>query len=155
VPAKYSADSDPIPFITWREMTLILAEKANTVDDDQATAIAHINTLRAFHGLPQISGSLLTALTDGTNDQLEVRMTILEETRREYFAEGGRYWSVKIQNTDALWFPRKQARTPTQNYLIRGGVRLQFPNDEYTNNPNFNGLPDRGTVCAPEEAPIP
>jgi len=155
VPAKYGSDSDPIPFATWREMTLILAQWENSTNNDQAAAIAHINTLRNASSLPAISGAYLTSLTDGTNDQFEVRTVILEEARREYFAEAGRYWSVKIQNADMLWFPRKQGVTPYQGYAIQGGVRLQFPDDEYTNNSALGGPGGRGTSCGTLQANVP
>jgi hypothetical protein len=56
-----------------------------------------------------------------------------------------------------LWFPRRQGQTPGAGYNIQGGVRLAFPNDEYTTNPNFTALGDvtavRGSFCDPAEAP--
>ena len=82
---------------------------------------------------------------------------LLEERRREFFAEGARFWSTKIQNVDALWFPRGEGQTPYQGYNLQGGVRLPMPADEYTGNPNFveaGGLSIRGTGCAAAEAPV-
>ena len=147
VPAKYSADDDDMPLVSWRELRLIRAEWENTTNNDQAAAIAHVNALRAAAGLPLIQGAYETDLL---GDQDATRAMILEERKREFFAEGGRYWSTKIQNTDLLWFPRAQGSTPEAGYALLGGVRLQFPNDEYELNPNFEalgGLAARGTGC--------
>jgi hypothetical protein len=159
VPDKYTDDSDDMPLLSWRQMKLIQAEWENTTNNNQGNAIARVNELRTFHGLPTISGAYLTTLTDGTNDQEEVRYMLFEESRREYFSEGvGRFWSVKIRNTDVAWFPRRQGQTPANGYNLLGGVRLHFPNDEYTVNPNFaarGGLAARGTGCPAVEAPLP
>jgi hypothetical protein len=118
-----------------------------------------VNTLRTARSLPTISGAYLATLTDGTADQAEVRYLIFEETRREYFAEGvGRFWAVKILNTDIAWFPRRQGQTPANGYNLLGGVRLHFPNDEYTSNPAISalgGLAVRGTGCPAAQAPLP
>jgi len=82
---------------------------------------------------------------------------ILEERRRALFAEGGRYWSTKIRNTDVLWFPRAEGITSQQGYSLQGGVRLALPTEEYLTNPYLvarGGLAVRGTGCDPVEAPV-
>jgi hypothetical protein len=159
IPARYSDDADDMPYISWRQLTLILAEWENVTNNDQAAAIALVNDLRTFHGLPTISGDYLTTLTDGANDQEEVRFMLFEESRREFFAEGvGRFWAIKIRNTDIAWFPRRQGQSPSNGYNLQGGVRLHFPSAEYTNNPIINaagGLAMRGTGCPVAERPIP
>lgn len=159
VPAKYSDDADDMPYLSWRQLTLILAEWENMTNNDQVAAIDLVNDLRTFHGLPLVSGAYYTTLTDGTSDQDEVRYLLFEESRREFFAEGvGRFWAVKIRNPDIAWFPRRQGQTPSNGYNLQGGVRMHFPNGEYTNNPLVNaagGLAMRGTGCPVAEAPVP
>jgi len=156
VPAKYTDDADDMPMASWRELRLILAEWQNTVNNNQAAAIAQVNILRTFHNLPLISGAFEASLL---GNQLATRNMLYEEARREYFAEGlGRFWALKIKNTDIAWFPRRQGQTPANGYNLLGGVRLHFPNDEYTNNPSVSaagGLALRGTLCPTAEAPLP
>jgi hypothetical protein len=107
--------------------------------------------------VPDISGALLTELTNGADDasivgatdQEEMKMVILEEARRELFGgEGARWWQWKIQNTDLMWFPRFQGFTQTA-YRYQGGVRMNWPDDEYLRNPQFpaGGLANRGAGC--------
>jgi len=153
-PNKYTDAGDDMPLVSWRELTLIVA-MADNAGGNQADAIDAVNELRDAASLPDVSGAYYDELTDGTNDQAEVRALILEELRRELFTESGRWWAWKIQNTDMLWFPRNQGTTPGGGYQYLGGVRLPFPNDEYQLNTHFtNGLDDRGTLCATAERPI-
>lgn len=154
VPLRFTSDSDNIPLISWRELTLIRAE----LDHSQGAlgaAIAKVNELRAYHGLPQVSGAYQTQLLGSAT---AVRHLLLEERRREFYSEGGRYYSTKIQNTDVLWFPRQEGQTPFQGYELLGGVRFLFGADEYTSNPHFvqrGALNARGTGCDPNQAPDP
>jgi hypothetical protein len=152
-PTYYANDAEDEPAASWRELTLIRAEYAHAQNDLQG-AIDFVNVLRAFHSLPEIGGAYETALL---GDASAVRAMILEEKRRELYSQQARYWSTKIQNTDVLWFPRRQGQTPGQGYNIQGGVRLPFPDDEYNTNPNFTALGSitevRGTFCDPAEAP--
>ncbi|MEQ1855058.1 MAG: RagB/SusD family nutrient uptake outer membrane protein [Longimicrobiales bacterium] len=164
VPFRYGttaagSDGNDIPYMTWEELRLIRAERYNQLND-RTNAIAQINAIRsapsitgasssnqAAAALPAISGAYLAALTDGTNDQAEMRAAIIEERRREFFSEG-RYMATKIQNTDLTWFPRLQGSGLT--YQNAGGVRLLLPADEYTNNPYMiaRGRESaRGTGC--------
>lgn len=154
-PARYGTQDDDEPLASWQEMRLIEAdyELSQNSAANRLNVISIVNDLRAFHGLPEISGAYLTTLTDGSNDQEEVRHVLLEERRRELFTHGGRYLSTKIQNTDVLWFPRDEGNTPFQGYLLGGGVRSLFVTDEYTQNQYFvdrGGLDARGTGCDDE-----
>jgi len=133
VPTRYSNDADDIPYMTWQELRLIQADR-ELEQNNFAGAIGHVNAIRTAAGLPTISGAYQTTLTDGTNDFAEVRAMLLEERRREFFAEGGRYWSTKIQNTDMLWFPRNRGQTQQQGYNMVGSVRQLFATGEYLGN---------------------
>jgi hypothetical protein len=164
---RFTSNEADLPFATWREMTLIRARFENEVNNNRAAAIALINGLRPGAAgctptsatcIPDISGTLLTALTNnaddasivGANDQAEMRMIILEEARREFFGgESGRWWQWKIQNTDLMWFPRFQGFTQSGVYRLQGGVRLNWPLDEYDRNPAFQpgGRTLRGSGC--------
>jgi hypothetical protein len=152
-PEYYLTDSEDEPYASWRELTLIRAEYARSQGNLQG-AIDFVNVLRAFHLLPEISGAHETALLADTD---AVRAMILEEKRRELFSQSARYLATKIQNTDLLWFPRAQGATPFQGYNLQGGVRLGFPADEYTLNPNFAALGDittvRGSMCGEAQRP--
>lgn len=153
VPNRFTTEGDDIPYMTWEELRLIeadyelsLAGAANLVN-----AIGHVNALRASKSLPQITGTYLASFADASNDVAEVRALLIEERRRELFAEGARYWSTKIQNTDILWFPRAEGQTPFQSYQLQGGVRQTFQTAEYTQNPYFvaaGGLTARGAGCS-------
>jgi len=170
---RFTSNEADLPFATWREMTLIRARFENEVNNDQVAAINLLNGATATSGtrlgaagctpvsatcIPNISGTLLTALTNGVddaslvgaNDQAEMRMIILEEARREFFGgESGRWWQWKIQNTDLMWFPRFQGYTQSGVYRLQGGVRLNWPIDEYDRNPAFQpgGRTLRGSGC--------
>ena len=167
VPNKYTAVEQDLPIVTWRELTLIRARFENEVSNNQGAAIALINAMRPGAAactpvsaacVPNISGALNTALTNGTDDasivgttdQQEMRMVILEEARREFFGgDGGRWWQWKIQNTDLMWFPRFEGSTSAGTYQLQGAVRMNWPTDEYERNPNFlpGGLALRGAGC--------
>ena len=139
-PSKYTSEADDIPWISWREMWLIAAE----IEGGQQ-AIDRVNDLRTWDGrnLP------LVTYADPA-DATEIRYMIIEERRRELFAEGGRFWATKLQNLDLLWFPRAQGVFPTQGWTIYGGIRVLMDDGEYTENPNLE-LDDRGTGCTVAE----
>jgi hypothetical protein len=152
LPDVYNGDDDDIPYMTWEELTLIRADRALELGTpaDLSAAIGFVNTLRTAAGLPTVVAPYLTTLTDGTNDAAEVRALVFEERRRELFAEAGRFWSTKIQNTDIAWFPRAEGQTPFQRYNWQGGVRQLLPTAEYEQNPNFialGGRDSRGLGC--------
>lgn len=148
VPDRYASDAADIPYMTWRELTLIQADFELHSQGNTRRAIDLVNVLRAHHGLPEISGAYEAALLP---DPEAVRSMLLEERRREFFTEGGRYWSTKIQNTDKLWFPRRQGNTPLQGYQYLGGVRMLWVTNEYEGNAHWaarGGTAAQGTGCA-------
>ena len=152
IPTRYNSEADDIPLVSWEEMRLIEADYA-LATGDWAQAIDLVNVLRADKLLPEVTGVYRTSLEA---DADEVRYLLLEERRREFYAEGGRYWSSEIQNTDLAWFPRAEGKTPWQGYTLQGAVRQQFIESEYERNPHFiaaGGLAARGTGCDPAEAP--
>ena len=149
LPDRYSSDAADVPYMTWEELTLIQADR-DLESSNMAAAIGRVNALRTDKGLPTISGAYMATLTDGSNDFDEVRFMLLEERRREFFAEGARYWSTKIQNTDLLWFPREEGSTPFRNYGLDAAVRQRFGANEYEGNPFFlarGGEGAWGTGC--------
>jgi hypothetical protein len=148
VPEKYAGEDEDIPYLTWRELTLIRADYELHVSGDLQAAIDLVNELRTHHGLPLISGPHEATLL---GDPDAVRHVLLEERRREFFNEGGRYWSTKIQNTDLLWFPRREGVSPLQGYQYLGGVRLLWDGSEYEGNDYWGargGPAAQGTGCA-------
>jgi hypothetical protein len=173
VPNRYPAatgDANPIPLAAFEELTMIRARFENEVNDSRAAAIALINGIRpgapgctpvSATCIPDISGALLTELTNGAvdnglDDRTQMRYVILEEARRLFFGgESGRWYQWKIQNTDVAWFPRFQGYTAAGVYRLQGGVRLQFPDQEYQENTNFGGLGDRGSGCTGTDWRLP
>ena len=73
---KYGSRSDPIPFATWKEAQLMIAE----VEGGQE-AVGVINMLRDYHGLPHFASA----------DGEEIREQVLEERRRELWLQGVRH----------------------------------------------------------------
>ena len=73
---KYLSRASPIPFSTWKEAQLMIAE----VEGGQ-TAVGIINTLRDYHGLPHFAST----------DPAEIRAQVLEERRRELWLQGVRH----------------------------------------------------------------
>jgi hypothetical protein len=146
IPTRYASVEDDIPLVDWEELWLIRAEH-----EGGQGAIDRVNELRTHAGLP------LVTYIDGANATAEqIRYMILEERRRAFYSEAGRYWATKIRNNDVLWFPRAEGFTET-GYPLLGGVRLALPEIEYTTNPHFvarGGLAARGTGCDPLEAPV-
>jgi len=153
VPDRYKAEDEDVGYMTWEELRFIQADYDRSVGNLQG-AIDKVNVLRTAHDVPLISGAYLATLLASTT---QVRYMLLEERRREFYAEGGRFWSTKIQNTDLLWFPRGEGQTSNNFYNWAGGVRMHMPNAEYNNNPKFvarGGLDARGTGCGAAQAPF-
>ncbi|MBM4183578.1 MAG: RagB/SusD family nutrient uptake outer membrane protein [Gemmatimonadetes bacterium] len=147
VPNRFKSVADDIPLVDWKEMWLIRAEHAG----GQA-AIDLVNELRVASGMP-----LVTYITGASATAQQIRYMLIEERRREFFSQAGRYWSTKILNTDILWFPRGEGRTVSGVYALEGGVRLAMPTNEYLLNPHLvarGGLAVRGSGCDPAEAPV-
>jgi hypothetical protein len=145
-PAKYLSEDDDIPWVSWREMWLIAAELEGGV-----AAINRVNDIRAWHNANGVNPPLpLVTYLDASSSAQEIRYMVIEERRRELFAEGGRFWATKLQNLDLLWFPRNQGVMPTQGWSLFGGVRVLMDEGEYTENPNLS-LDARGTGCTVAE----
>jgi hypothetical protein len=153
-PVRYDGETDPIPMVSWKELLLIQAENANE-QGNRGAAIGFVNTLRSRINTANANSELVpVTYIDGTASYDQVRYLIHEERRRTFFAEGGRYWSVKIQNPDIGWFPRQEGNTLQYSYNYQGGVRLTFATDEYNLNDNFLTIDQRGTGCDPTQAPV-
>lgn len=133
---KYKSQGDDIPLAKWEEAWLIQAQVANE-NGDPATAIGLVNDIRTADGVPTIT------YLDGTSTQAEVQNMLLEEIRRTHFMEPGRWWSTKLRYH--LWFPRNQG-VDQWNFGYQNGVRMVFPNGEYTTNKNLTP-DDQGSGC--------
>ncbi len=143
---KYTSQGDDFPLAKWEEAWLIRAQVAGG-----ATAITLVNEMRTARGLPTISGAYQLSLTDGIgNDAQEIRVMLLEEIRRTFFLEGGRWWSTKLRYD--LWFPRAEG-SDQWNFNYQGGVRMAFPNGEFTENPNLTQS-DQGAHCPLNQRPL-
>ena len=82
---KYTSESDDIPFATWREMRLMVAE----VEGGQ-TAVDIINLLRAkVNDIPWLTGEFDLPEFSST-DEAEIRAQVIEERRRELWLQGTR-----------------------------------------------------------------
>ena len=135
---KYTELDQPIPLVNWREMWLIQAEA------NPAAAVGFIDDLRDDAGLPTIGYA-----PAGT----EIMDMIIEERRRALFLEG-RFWSMKILNTDRLWFPRSLGLEATVfGFELGGAVRMLMESAEYRLNTNFTAA-DRGTKCDADQRPV-
>ena len=84
---KYNSWSDPIPFASWREAQLMIAE----IEGGQA-AVDIINLLRTnTAGLPEnIDASAWPLPQFASNDAAEIVATLREERRRELWMHGSR-----------------------------------------------------------------
>jgi hypothetical protein len=134
---KYlDADAD-FALAKWQEARLIEA----FVTGGQ-TAIDLVNDIRTASGLPTV-----TYLAAG--DAAGIQNMLLEEARRTFFLEGGRWWSYKLRYN--LWFPRGQG-VDNWNFTYQTGVRMVYPTGEFTLNPNLT-LDDQGASCPPFHDP--
>jgi hypothetical protein len=148
VPDRYDGLDDDVPYMSWQELELIIA-KNELEQGNLANVITRINTVRTGASLQNIDGAYATSL----NTAEELRFVLHEERKREFFAEGARYWSTKIQNTDISWFPLSQGATPFQGYSYLGAGRQHFAYSEYQSNPYFiaaGALDARATGCTNE-----
>jgi hypothetical protein len=135
---KYVAAGDDIPLAKWEEAWLLRAQ----IEGGQ-TAIDLVNDIRDAHGLPQV-----TYLT-GASPANDILKMVLEEVRRSHFMEPGRWWSHKLRYD--LWFPRGEDQD-IWNFGYQTGVRMVYPNGEYTTNANLTDA-DQGSGCAPNQDP--
>lgn len=116
MPLKYTGRADDIPFASWREAQLMIAE----VEGGQ-TAVDVINTLRATHGLPEFSST----------DEAEIRETLIEERRREL-------WLTGTHTADYLRFDLPFATgTTRQGEPFGDETCVPIPELEELGNPNL------------------
>ena len=91
---KYPARTSPIPFATWREARLMIAEvdptqtlaiinQLRTTTAGQAATITITNPTWPTAGLPQITSATWTAMSSDTK-----KKTLWEERRRELYLQG-------------------------------------------------------------------
>jgi hypothetical protein len=135
---KYTDAGDDFPIAKWEEAWLIQAQVAGG-----QTAIDLVNEIRTAHGLPTI-----TYLAPG--DAAGIQTMLLEEIRRTHFLEGGRWWAHKLRYN--LWFPRTEGEDQW-NFTYLGGVRMVFPNGEFTQNTNLTEA-DQASLCPPGQEPV-
>ena len=79
---KYSVNADPLPFATWQENELMLAE-LDIRDGDAAGALTRINAVRAGSGLAALEGPAdMTLLIDERDKELFTMGLRLPDQRR-------------------------------------------------------------------------
>lgn len=115
---KFMSNSDPIPIASWDEAQLIIAEAEGGQE-----AVDAINRLRMKEDLPTFSSS----------DPDEIAAQVLEERRRELFAEGHRL--NDILRHDLAW----QEGTTHKGVPYGPTTCLPLPDVERDNNPNVAG----------------
>jgi hypothetical protein len=115
--SKYPNGASSIPLAKWQEAQLIIAETAGGQE-----AVDAINRVRTAAKLPLFS----------SNDPLVIRKTVIEERRRELFAEGHRLNDIlRLPEVD---FPRG-SNFKGEPYGDEECIPL--PDREVLNNPNF------------------
>lgn len=115
---KYMSNGDPIPIASWDEAQLIIAEA-----EGGQQAVDAINRLRMKEDLPTFSSS----------DPDEIAAQVLEERRRELFAEGHRL--NDILRHDLPW----QEGATHKGVPYGSTTCLPLPDVERENNPNTAG----------------
>jgi hypothetical protein len=120
--SKYPTQDSPIAMATGVEAQLILAEAQGG-----ATAVGIINALHARVGLPT---------TFASTDPAVIKAQIIDERRREFFADGHRSYDILRYNLP-LDPPAGTVHPQGGNY---GNQRcLPLPDIERNNNPNLGG----------------
>ena len=114
---KYLSRSDPIPFATWKEAQLMIAEV-----EGGGTAVDIINMLRDYHGLPHFASA----------DPGAIRAQVLEERRRELWLQG-----VRMGDMLRLGIPFPTGVTPAGQVIV-DTTPWCFPTqeEEILGNPN-------------------
>lgn len=119
--SKYPAQDSPIALATGVEAQLILAEAQGG-----AAAVAIINALHTRVGLPA---------TFASTNPVQIKNQIIDERRREFFADGHRSYDILRYNLP-LDPPAGTVHPQGGNY---GDQRcLPLPDIERNNNPNFS-----------------
>ncbi len=116
---KYPTASSPIRLAGWPEAQLIAAE----IELGQA-AVDRINVLRDHHGLPNYAPT-------NVGDDAEVLAQVIEERRRELFAEGHRYNDILRLGIE--W----QSGRNHKNLAYGATTCMPLPDVEYRANPNL------------------
>lgn len=116
VQTKYSAQDSPMPFLTWQENELMLAECELRLANNAASALARINTVRTSY-------TSLRVLPDGTRTTLDL---IYAERDKELFLTG-------LRLIDQRRFNRWHLRPETWRYM-------PIVQPEINNNPNLQPL---------------
>jgi len=79
--AKYASESAPIPFVTWQENELILAETAVRAGR-AAEALGRINAVRASHGLdPRMDTALDSLFIERDKELFGTGLRLLDQRR--------------------------------------------------------------------------
>jgi hypothetical protein len=115
---KYTALDSPIPFASWREAQLMIAE----VQGGQ-TAVGIINALRATHDLPQFN----------SNDNAVIAAQVREERRRELWLTGHRLGDMLRWGEPFL-----TGQDPRGDSYGPFTCGFPLPDQERINNPNLN-----------------
>jgi hypothetical protein len=122
---KSASRAAPVPIASYKEAQLIVAEAAARTGD-LATARAIINARHALAGIPGYDPS-------GTATQDEVIRQVIEERRRELFAEGGH------RLNDHLRFRNTPFKIPF----------LGEPGSDHPAGVNHKNVPYATTTCIP------
>ncbi len=125
---KYTGEDTPIPFSTWREAQLMIAE---ALGGQEAKGI--INMLRTnTAGLPQEIDASAWPLPQLTSDDPAViAATVLEDRRRELWMQGV-LAGDKLRNGYPVW-----EDTDEYGQAVADGRCIRIPFLEVTSNPNL------------------
>lgn len=77
---KYDTESSPIPFVSWQENELMLAELE--LNSNNASALARVNAVRADHGLAPLAALDLNTLIQERDKELLLTGVRLPDERR-------------------------------------------------------------------------
>ncbi len=125
---KYPTEATPIPFSTWREAQLMIAEATG----GQA-AVDIINMLRTNPaGLPQeIDAGAWPLPTFSSSDPAEIMATVIEERRRELWMHGVEFGD-KLRTGYPAWQDSDE-----YGQTLGEGRCIRIPFLEETSNPNL------------------
>ena len=124
---KYPSLSTPIPFATWREAQLMIAE----VEGGQ-TAVGIINQLRTtVNDLPWVDNDHPGLPEFNSNDPAEIRDQLVEERRRELWLQGHRLGDML-----RLSLPFPTGITPRGNQIDDANTCMPVQYPEQVGNQN-------------------
>ena len=99
--ALYLTNSDPIPFVTWQENALILAEAALLQDNDPGTALGLVNAVRADRGLDALASVDQAALLEARDRELFTQgQRLVDQRRFGFFHLQGKYQYFPLTQTE-------------------------------------------------------